>query len=121
MAAPLPRRRARVNRFDRPTGGFFPPRQPHPMNKAALIEEVRKLLAGDTTRVAAERATEAVLAAMKRGLKRDGEVAVAGFGTFNVAKLPSRLGFNPHTRRPMRIAALKTVRFRPAAELRTRS
>ena len=121
MAAPLPRRRARVNRFDRPTGGFFPPRQPHSMNKAALIEEVRKLLAGDTTRVAAERATEAVLAAMKRGLKRDGEVAVAGFGTFNVAKLPARLGFNPHTRRPMRIAAVKTVRFRPASELRARS
>jgi DNA-binding protein HU-beta len=90
------------------------------MNKSALIDEVRKLLAGDTTRAAAERATAAVIAAMKRGLRRDGEVAVAGFGTFNVAKLPARRGFNPHTRRPMRISAVKTVRFRPAAELRAR-
>ena len=84
-----------------------------------MINEVRKLLAGDTTRVAAERATEAVIAAMKRGLKRDGEVAVAGFGTFSSVTLPARRGYNPHTRRPMRVAAVKTVRFRPAPGLRS--
>jgi DNA-binding protein HU-beta len=91
------------------------------MNKAALVDEVRKLLARGTTRVAAGRATEAVLAAMKRGLRRDGEVAVAGFGTFSTVRLPARMGYNPHTRRPMRVAAVKTVRFRPAPDLRGRA
>ena len=91
------------------------------MNKAALVDEVRKLLARGTTRVAAGRATEAVLAAVKRGLRRDGEVAVAGFDTFNTVTLPARLGYNPHTRRPMKVAAVKTVRFRPAPDLRGRA
>ena len=91
------------------------------MNKAALVDEVRKLLARGTTKAAAVGATEAVLAAVKRGLRRDGEVAVAGFGTFNTVTLPARLGYNPHTRRPMKVAAVKTVRFRPAPDLRGRA
>ncbi|MFM1748107.1 MAG: hypothetical protein RLZZ188_1773 [Verrucomicrobiota bacterium] len=89
------------------------------MNKAALVEEVRKLLKRGATRAAAAAATGAVLAAMKRGLRRDGEVAVAGFGTFSSVTLPARRGYNPHTRRPMRVAAVKTVRFRPAPGLRS--
>ena len=39
------------------------------MNKAALVDEVRKLLARGTTKAAAVGATEAVLAAVKRGDK----------------------------------------------------
>ncbi len=88
------------------------------MNKAALVEEVQKLLNHGTSKAAAERATEAVLAAVKRGLKRDKEVAIVGFGTFALATRPARNGFNPHTQRPMKIRAMKTVRFKAGAELR---
>lgn len=88
------------------------------MNKAELIYEVRKLMGSGTSKAAAERAAEAVLAAVKRGLKRDREVSIVGFGTFAAAVRPARNGFNPHTRERMKIPAVKTVRFKPSAELR---
>lgn len=88
------------------------------MNKAALVDEVHRLLGDGTSKAAAERATEAVLAGVKRGLRRDKEVSLVGFGTFAVAVRPARNGFNPHTKQPMKIRAVKTVRFKPGAELR---
>ncbi|HVS53948.1 MAG TPA: HU family DNA-binding protein [Opitutaceae bacterium] len=89
------------------------------MNKAELVDEVQKLLANGTSKAAAERATEAVLDAVRRGLRRDKEVSLVGFGTFAIATRPARNGFNPHTKQPMKIRALKTVRFKAGAELRS--
>ncbi len=91
---------------------------PTPMNKAALVDEVQKLLNGGSSKAAAERATEAVLAAVKRGLTRDNEVALVGFGTFSLAVRPARNGYNPHTKQPMKIPAVRTIRFKAAADLR---
>jgi len=88
------------------------------MNKAALVDEVQRILSNGTSKASAERATEAVLAALKRGLRRDKEVSLVGFGTFAMAVRPARNGYNPHTRQPMKIRAIKTVRFKPGAELR---
>ena len=64
------------------------------MNKAALVDEVQKLLSDGTSKAAAERATEAVLTAVKRGLKRDKEVSLVGFGTFAVTNRAARTGRN---------------------------
>lgn len=89
-----------------------------PMNKASLVADVQKTLRNGTSKASAERATDAVLAAIKRGLKRDKEVSLVGFGTFSAAVRPARNGYNPHTRQPMKIPAIRTVRFKPAAELR---
>jgi len=88
------------------------------MNKAALVKEVQKILAHGTSNAAAERATDAVLAAVKRGLKRDKEVSLVGFGVFALATRPARNGYNPHTKQPMKVRALKTVRFKAGADLR---
>ena len=88
------------------------------MNKAALVDEVQKLLGEETTKAAAERATDAVLTAVKRGMKRDKEVSLVGFGTFSVAARPARRGYNPHTKQPMKIRAMKTIRFKAGADLR---
>ena len=88
------------------------------MNKAALVNEVQKLLGKGTSKAAAERATDAVLTGMKRGLKRDKEVSLVGFGTFAHATRPARNGFNPHTKQPMKIRAVRTIRFKASAELR---
>ena len=89
------------------------------MNKAALVEEVQKILSNGTSKASAERAIEAVLAAVKRGLRRDREVSLVGFGTFALAVRPARNGYNPHTKQPMKIRAIKTVRFKAGAELRS--
>ena len=88
------------------------------MNKASLVKEVQKIFGRGTSRASAERVTEAVLAAVKRGLRRDKEVSLVGFGTFALAVRPARNGYNPHTKQPMKIRASKTIRFKPGAELR---
>lgn len=88
------------------------------MNKADLVDEVQRIMADGTSKAAAERATDAVLAAVKHGLRRDKEVSLVGFGTFALAVRPARNGFNPHTKKPMKIRAVKTVRFKPGVELR---
>jgi DNA-binding protein HU-beta len=88
------------------------------MNKAGLVEEVQKILSNGTSKANAERAIDAVIAAVKRGLRRDREVSLVGFGTFALAVRPARNGFNPHTKQPMKIRAIKTVRFKAGAELR---
>lgn len=88
------------------------------MNKAELIDEVRQLLGGDTSTAAAQRAVDAVLAGVERGLHRDKEVQLVGFGAFAVALRPARRGFNPHTKQPMKIRAMKTVRFKAGQTLR---
>jgi DNA-binding protein HU-beta len=89
------------------------------MNKAELVDEVHRLLGERTSKAAAERAAGSVLRAIKRGLRRDSEVHLAGFGTFTVAQRSARNGFNPHTRRPMKIPAMKLVRFKAGSSLRT--
>jgi DNA-binding protein HU-beta len=88
------------------------------MNKAELVDVVQKQLGAATSKAAAERAVDAVLTAVKRGLRHDKEVQLVGFGSFALAVRPARRGFNPHTRQPMKIPALKTVRFKAGAELR---
>lgn len=88
------------------------------MNKAELIEEVQKHLGEAASKAAAERAAEAVLAAVKRGLRRDKEVSLVGFGAFSLVTRPARNGYNPHTKQPMKIRAMKTIRFKPGADLR---
>src|ERR1051325_9062431 len=88
------------------------------MNKAELVAEVQKLLGAGSSKAAAERAVDAICAAVKKGLRRDSEVQLIGFGSFTMATRPARRGFNPHTKRPMKIPAMKTVRFKPGTELR---
>ena len=88
------------------------------MNKAELVIEVQKLLGNGASKAATERAVDAVFAAVKRGLRRDKEVTLIGFGTFAIVVRPARRGFNPHTKQPMKIPAVKTVRFKAGTELR---
>jgi DNA-binding protein HU-beta len=88
------------------------------MNKAELVSEVHRQLGDGTSRAAAERAADSVLGAIKKGLKRDAHVHLVGFGTFAVAQRSARNGFNPHTRRPMKIPAIKLVRFKASSNLR---
>jgi DNA-binding protein HU-beta len=89
------------------------------MNKAELVNEVKRQLGEGTSTAAAERAAESVLRAIKRGLKKDSEVNLVGFGTFSVVQRSARNGYNPHTRQPMKIPAIKLVRFKASSRLRS--
>ncbi|WP_269537350.1 HU family DNA-binding protein [Cerasicoccus fimbriatus] len=89
------------------------------MNKAELVIEVQKNLGKDATKAAAERSVEAVLDAIKKGLKKDKTgVQLIGFGTFTVAKRAARMGVNPKTKEKIKIKASKTVKFKPGTGLK---
>lgn len=83
------------------------------MSKKVLIET----LAGDTgvTQKAAGEIIDAVLGAIKAGVKKEGKFALPGFGTFSVRKRPARKGRNPATGEAIKIKASKSVGFKAGA------
>lgn len=87
------------------------------MNRAALVEIVVKQLGGGS-KAQADRAVGAVLAAIQKGLRKEHKVTLVGFGTFTVKRRRAREGRDPRNGRPIRIAAGKSVSFRPGKELR---
>lgn len=88
------------------------------MNKGELIEEVKANLGADASKACAERAVEAVLGAIKTGIKKDSTVQLIGFGTFSVAKRAARKGVNPKTGEKINIKASKNVKFKAGTALK---
>jgi DNA-binding protein HU-beta len=88
------------------------------VNKAALIAEVQRQMGAECSKAHAERAVNALLASIQKGLQKDSEVQIVGFGTFQVKSRKARMGLNPHTRQPMQIEASRTVGFRAGSVLR---
>ena len=88
------------------------------MNKAELVAEVQKTLGEDTSKAGAERAVEAVLESIKKGIKKDKGVQLIGFGTFDVVKRAARTGVNPQTGEKIKIKASKAVKFKAGSGLK---
>ncbi len=82
------------------------------MNKAELVGAVQKSL--DESKAGAERAVNAVIDAIKTGVKKDKSVQVVGFGTFSVRKRAARDGRNPQTGETIKIKASRSVAFKPS-------
>ena len=57
------------------------------MNKKQLLEHIRLALGGTATQSAAELALQAVTRAIQDGLREDGEVKLARFGTFRMRQV----------------------------------
>lgn len=81
------------------------------MNKVELVEAVQKSLGKETSKAEAERAVNAVIDAIKAGVKKTKTVQLIGFGTFKVAARKARTGVNPKTGAKIKIKASKTVKF----------
>lgn len=86
------------------------------MNKEGLVKAVATNL--NTSKANAERTVNAVLEAVRTGLKADGTVQLIGFGSFTVKKLAARQGRNPQTGAVIKIAPKKTVKFKPSKDLK---
>jgi DNA-binding protein HU-beta len=78
------------------------------MNKGDLINEVAKLVG---TKKEAQAAVECVFDSITKTLKKKGQVVIAGFGTFKVAKRKARTGRNPQTGEEIKIAAKSVPKF----------
>jgi len=88
------------------------------MNKGELTDSVQNSLGGDTSKKAAEEAVKAVIESITEGVKKDGNVQILGFGTFEVRERSARTGRNPKTGEKIKIKASKTVGFKPATALK---
>jgi len=86
------------------------------VNKSHLVAHVAQELR--TSRLGAARLVDTVLDSIRKGLREDGSVTIAGFGTFEVKARKARVGRNPHTGEPIQIEAGRRVGFRMGKALR---
>ena len=81
-----------------------------------MIEQIAQ--AAEVSKSAAERAVDAMVAAVKTSLKKGDEVTLVGFGTFYVGRRKARAGRNPKTGAAIQIPASKVPRFRAGKALK---
>lgn len=87
------------------------------MKKTDLVPVV--MSAGEIeVKAQATRVVDAIFDAITQELARGGEVAIAGFGSFKVAKRAARQGRNPKTGETIMIAASIKPKFRAAKQLK---
>jgi len=85
------------------------------MTKAELVGVIAK--AADITKAKAAVELETYVATVAKELKKNGRLALVGFGTFSVVKRKAREGRNPQTGKAIKIPAKKVVKFKAGAEL----
>ena len=86
------------------------------MSKTELVEFVAA--EANMTKADAARAVDAMMKGITEGLKKDGKVALVGFGTFASKKRPAREGINPLTKEPMKIPAKNVISFKAGSKLK---
>ena len=86
------------------------------MNKTELIEAVAE--SAGISKADAGRALDATINAISGALKKGDQVALVGFGTFQVKERAERTGRNPQTGQPIKIAAAKVPGFKAGKGLK---
>lgn len=87
------------------------------MNKAQLGEVIAREL--NLSKVDGEKAINLVVDTIIGELKRGGEVALTGFGTFSVKQRAARVGINPkNPSQKIQIPAKKAPKFKAGKNLK---
>ncbi len=86
------------------------------MNKTELIQHIASH--ADISKVAAARALQGTIDAIKDTLRQGGSVSLVGFGTFSVGRRAARKGRNPRTGSTIEIKAAKLPKFKPGKSLK---
>lgn len=84
------------------------------MTRQDLLTHIRSALGGTATQGAAEVALSAVLRAIRAGLLEDGEVKLAGFGTFRMKQVQARRLILPGSAQALRLPPRRVLRFTPS-------
>jgi len=87
------------------------------MNRKELIEALAEKIG--STKAEADRNISALIEIVTDTLKKGDDVALVGFGTFEVRKRAARAGRNPSTGAAIRIKAAKVPAFKAGATLKT--
>jgi DNA-binding protein HU-beta len=86
------------------------------VNKGELVFQVAKMT--NLSQRQAREVVDATFDTIKKNTKK-GTVQLAGFGTFSVSRRKARMGRNPRTGEPMKIAPSKGVRFKAGKEYKS--
>jgi DNA-binding protein HU-beta len=92
--------------------GTSPTRQEAAVNRTELVDSVVQETGLEKKQ--ADAALSAALDHIVSEVKAGSRVQISGFGTFNPKSNPARMGRNPQTNQPMRVAASKGVGFKAA-------
>jgi DNA-binding protein HU-beta len=92
--------------------------QTRPLSRQDLIDSVATATSMPKTQ--ADTALKAVLTVLGDALSEGREVRLAGFGSFAISERAARKGRNPATGQEVDIAASKSVKFKPAKDLKAR-
>lgn len=88
------------------------------MTKKELIAAIQDGAGKDLTKKQVSELTEATFEVIAEALKKDARFSFPDFGTLTVGKRAARTGRNPRTNAPIEIPESKTVKFKPAPELK---
>ncbi len=86
------------------------------MSKTELVEFIAAK--AGLSKADATRALEATIEGITTGLKKEGKVALVGFGTFTAKKRAAREGINPLTKEPLKIPAKVVTGFKAGSKLK---
>ena len=86
------------------------------MSKTELVEFVAAT--AGLTKADALRALDATIEGITKGLKKDGKVALVGFGTFTAQERAGRDGINPLTKETIKIPAKVVAGFKAGSKLK---
>ena len=86
------------------------------MSKTELVEFIAAK--AGLTKADATRALDATIEGITTGLKKEGKVALVGFGTFTAKKRAAREGINPLTKEPLKIPAKTVASFKAGSKLK---
>lgn len=86
------------------------------MNKPDLVEKIATDY--ELTRVLARDVVDTILQTISETIQSGEEVALAGLGKFKLVERVARVGRNPQTGEPVKIAASKRVKFAQAKAMR---
>lgn len=86
------------------------------MNKMEFINEVAKKTGFPKSQV--RETLDTSITVVSDTLKKGGQVALTGFGTFTVFERKARTGRNPRTGAPLKIPAARVPKFRAGKGLR---
>jgi|WetSurMetagenome_2_1015567.scaffolds.fasta_scaffold262066_1 DNA-binding protein HU-beta len=86
------------------------------LNKGDLVGKIAK--DAGLTKSQAGAAFNSLIGSVTASLKKGQKVTIVGFGTFSVAKRKARMGRNPQTGVPIKIAAHKIPKFASGSDLK---
>ena len=86
------------------------------MNKTELVAAIAEQ--AELSKKDSEKALKAFIDVVSDELKKGEKIQLVGFGTFEVADRPARMGRNPKTKESMPIPASKAPKFKAGKALK---